>query len=267
LYVTLLMLQGALTGSRLTNFDKAAFSVFLVFATARVFLWSERLVLIEVLIPIAVIRIASMDRHRLLVAMLPFLGVLVLGVFFGVTEYFRSWAHTYSGTGISFTEFVATRFLGYYATAINNGALIFDAFDPLFIPYGTARWFFKFPLLSVPDSDPTGPYGRIEMLFWAAANPELNNTSGLFAPINDFGVLGGIMIWIVLGAITGRLFLGFVDHKLMSMLLFPSWMTGVYELLRIFYWGDPRYFPLLALVPVVFWLLSRASVGKRARRI
>jgi hypothetical protein len=261
------MLQGTLTGSRLTHFDKAAFALFLLLVTARMFLWSERLVLLEILIPIAIVRVAPMNRHRALVAMLPFLGVLVLGVFFGVTEYFRSWTHTYSGTGISFTDFVVTRFLGYYATAINNGALIFNTLDPLFIPSGTARWFFKFPLLSTPDSDPAGPYGRIETLFWSAANPELNNTSGIFAPINDFGLLGGVVIWVLLGVITGRLFRGFIDQKLMSMLLFPCWMTGVYELLRIFYWGDSRYFPLLALVPIVFWLLSRSSITRGVRRI
>ena len=228
------------------------------------FLWSERLALLEVLIPIAIIRVASMSRHRVLVAMLPFIGVVTIAILFGVTEYFRSWIHTYSGTGISFTEFVMTRLLGYYATAINNGALVFTTFDPLFVPYGTARWFFKLPLLSAPPlMDLTNLYGRTEIAFWSKANPELNNPSGIFAPINDFGVIVGIAIWVLLGAFTGRLLRGFYDQKLMSMLLFPSWMTGVYELLRIFYWGDPRYFPILVVVPIICWLLSRSSIRRR----
>jgi oligosaccharide repeat unit polymerase len=264
LYVTLLLLQGALTGTRLSRFDKAVFALFLVFVTARVFLWSERLALIEVLIPIAIIRIAPMTRHRVLVAMLPLLGVLTLGVYFGVTEYFRSWAHTYSNSGLSFTEFAMTRFLGYYATAVNNGSLIFTTFDPLYVPYGTARWYFKFPLFPAPDAD-TGFFGRTQMVFWTLANPEFNNSSGMFAPINDFGFLGGMAILVVLGAITGRLLVGFTNRNLLSMLLFPTWMTGVYELLRIFYWGDPRYFPILAVTPVVLWLLSRSS--RRRRRL
>ena len=258
LYVTLLFLQSTLTGTRLSRFDKAVFGLFLVLVTARVFLWSERLALLEIFIPIAIIRIATMTRHRMLVAMLPLLGVLTLGVFFGLTEYFRSWAHSYSNSGLSFSEFVMTRFLGYYATAINNGALIFTTFDPLYVPYGTARWFFKFPLFPPPDAD-TGLFGRTQMVFWTLANPEFNNSSGIFAPINDFGVLGGIAILGVLGAITGRLFRGFISQHLFSMLLFPTWMTGVYELLRIFYWGDPRYFPILVVIPFVFWMLSRSA--------
>jgi oligosaccharide repeat unit polymerase len=267
LYVTLLLLQRTLTGYRLTNFDKAVFILFSVLVVARMFLWSERLALLEILVPVAIIRIAPMTQHRALIALLPFLGVLVLGAFFGVTEYFRSWAHTYSGTGISFTEFVATRFLGYYATAVNNAALVFTAFDPLYIPYGTAKWFFKFPLLSTADSSSASLYGRIEMAFWTAANPELNNTSGIFAPIHDFGVVGGFAILALLGVITGRLLRGFTDQKLMPILLFPTWMTGVYELLRIFYWGDPRYFPILAVTPIVCWLLSRSSITRAGRRI
>jgi oligosaccharide repeat unit polymerase len=258
LYVTLLFQQATLTGSRLSRLDKAAFAFFLLFVVARVFFWSERLALLDVLIPIAIIRLAPMQRYRALVAMLPLVGILALALFFGVTEYFRSWIY-YSSTGISLTEFVATRLLGYYATALNNGALMFTTFDPLFVPYGTATWFFKFPLLSAPDS--TAAFAeRIDTAFWTLANPEFNNLSGIFMPINDFGVFGGIIIWILLGAFTGWLYLGFITHRLMSMLLFPSWMTGVYEILRTFNWGETRYFPILALAPVVYWVLALSVV-------
>jgi hypothetical protein len=255
LYVTLLFSQANLTGFHLTRFDKFAFLVFLLFVIARVFLWSERLALLEVLVPIAIMRLAAIGRHRFLVASLPVIAVLGLGMFFGVTEYFRSWT-IYSDTGISLLDFVVTRLIGYYATSINNGAIIIEAFEPQFIPYNTAAWFFKFPLIY----DPTAGAEHYGIAFRNFGNPEFNNTSGVFAPASEFGAFAGIMIWIGLGAVTGRLFAGFVTGRLFSVLLFPTWMIGVYEMLRIFYWGDPRYFPVLVVAPAIAWLLARSVV-------
>ena len=264
LYVTLLFLQATLTGSRLSRFDKMAFFVFLLFVVARVFLWSERLALLEILIPIVVIRLAPMTRHRALIATLPLAGTLALALYFGMTEYFRSWTDFYEDTGIPFTEFVTTRLFGYYATAINNGAIVFTTFEPRYVASSTAEWFFKLPWLPLPeDGQIAAATDRGDMVFLNFANPEFNNVSGVFAPLDDFGTLGGIVVWLVLGAFTGRLYRGFATHRLMPMLLFPTWMTGVYEVLRIFYWGGPRYFPVLALVPVVFWLLGHSGIRRR----
>jgi hypothetical protein len=261
--VTLLFLQTTLTGIRLSRFDKIAFSVFLLFVVARVFLWSERLALLDILIPIAVIRLAPMNRYRALIATFPLAGTVALALYFGTTEYFRSWADFYEDTGIPFTEFVATRLFGYYATAINNGAIAFTTFEPRYLPYSTAEWFFKFPWLPLPeDQQIAAATDRGDMIFSNFANPEFNNVSGVFGPLDDFGAFGGIVVWLVLGAFTGRLYRGFVAHRLMPMLLFPTWMTGVYEVLRIFYWGGPRYFPVLALLPVVCWLLAHSAVRR-----
>jgi hypothetical protein len=92
--------------------------------------------------------------------------------------------------------------------------------------------------------------------FAAFVNPEFANTSGIFAPMHDFGLVLGLMVWFVLGLITGRLYRGFLGGKLFAMLLFPTWMTGVYEVPRLFYWGGSRYFPVLAVTPVVCGLLA-----------
>jgi hypothetical protein len=265
LYVTMLFLQATFTGRPLSRVDKAVFLVFLLFVIARVFLWSERAALVQVFLPIAVIRFAPISRHRFLVAMIPFIGILALALFFGVTEYFRSWTQFYVNTGISMAEFVLSRLFGYYATALNNGALIFTAFEPVFDAYSTAEWFYKFPLLSdVETATAAGMSDSVNPAFLNFGNPEFNNSSGLFAPMHDFGAWAGITIWIVLGALTGRLYLGFTTHRLMSMLLFPTWMIGVYEALRVFYWGGPGYFPVLALTPVVSWLLAHSVVRRRS---
>lgn len=263
LYATMLLLQARLTGRRLTRVDKAIFLVFLLVVLVRVFLWSERLALMEALVPVAIIRLSPIGRHRVLVSMLPVLGIIGLGLFFGVTEYFRSWAHFYSETDISLVDFVTTRLFGYYATAINNGAAIFSTFEPLYIPYNIASWFFNFPGLSFDAAWTADVFERRNVVFWGLANPEFNNVSGLFAPMIDLGAFGGIAVWILLGVVTGRLYRGFTAGRLIPMMLFPSWMTGVYEVLRIFYFGGQRYFPVLALAPVICWLLAHSTAERR----
>jgi hypothetical protein len=190
----------------------------------------------------------------------PYAAVIALALFFGLTEYFRSWS-SYSNTGVSLTEFMLTRLLGYYATAINNGAVIFITFDPGFAPFFTADWLVKIPGLSALNSEWTIDLAnRVDAMFSNYASPEFSNTSGLYAPMNDFGAVAGIAVWTFLGAVAGRLFRGFLAGRIMSLLLFPTWMTGVYEILRIFYWGQARYFPILIVTPLVALALALSSV-------
>jgi hypothetical protein len=260
LYVTMLFLQFRLTGCPASLFDKVAFSLFVVLVMARVFASSERLAFIEVVIPIAVIHFAVKRRHRAFMTIAPYVAVIMLALFFGLTEYFRSWA-VYSKTGIALTDFMLTRLLGYYATAINNGAVIFTTFDPVFAPFFTADWLMKTPFVSALYGDWAADLAnRVDMIFANYASPEFSNTSGLYAAMNDFGAAGGIAAWALLGAFTGRLFRGFLAGRLTPLLLFPTWMIGVYEILRIFYWAEARYFPVLALTPLIGLLLSLSAI-------
>jgi hypothetical protein len=260
LYVTLLLLQPTLTGMQLSRFDRILLAAFLLTVTARVFLGHERLALVETLIPIAIIRLALIRPYRILVAMLPLIAMLGLPFFFGVTEYFRSWTHFYSKMGLSLTDFVLSRLFGYYATSINNGAVIFTMFDPSFRPYHVAEWFYRFPWLS--DDSGESFLRQRDVALSSFTNPEFTNTSGLFGPMHDLGLIAGLAVWAVLGAAAGLLCRGFKDRRLLPLLLYPSWMTGVYELLRIFYWGGPRYFPILASVPFVYWFLASSAVKR-----
>lgn len=259
LYVTLLFLQPTLTGAPLSRLDKIMFGVFLFFVTARVFLWSERLALLETAIPIVIVLLAPKRGRGVLAALFPLVGIVMLTLFFGVTEYFRSWAQFYSTTGLTLNQFVVSRLFGYYATALNNGAVIFTTFDPPMRPYTMAGWFYRFPGLA----DDSQFVGSDVIALSSFTNPEFTNTSGLFGPINDVGIVAGMAVWLVLGIVTGRLYLGFAQRRLLPMLLYPSWMTGVYEMLRIFYWGNPRYFPVLTFSLLFCWLLAGAAARQR----
>jgi hypothetical protein len=264
LYVTLLLLQPTLTGVPLSRVDKLMCGVFFILVILRVLLWSERLAMLEIVIPVAIIHLAPMHRSRVLIATFPLVGIVVLTLFFGVTEYFRSWAHFYRETGISLTDFVLSRTFGYYATALNNGAVIFTTFDPLWVPYNTAEWFFKFPLLN-ESADYEANYEFVErhkIALPSFTNPEFTNTSGLFAPINDLGPAMGLAVWLVIGVVSGLLYRGYTERRLLALLLFPSWMNGVYEVLRVFYWGGPRYFPVLVFLVFAYWFLLNSPVRR-----
>jgi len=266
IYVTLLLLQPRLTGLGLSRFDRIVCGVFLAIVAMRVFLWSERAALVEVVIPVAIVGLSDARRPRLVMVMFPIFAMIALLVFFGVTEYFRSWSAHYSETGISLTEFVTTRLFGYYATALNNGAVITTSFETPYVPYSLAQWFFAFPGVSDLSISAGWDVERRAATFFNYTNPEFNNPSGLFAPFYDVGPWAGTVVWVALGLMTGRLYAGFVSGQLLPLILYPSWMTGLYEVLRVFYWGSSRYFPVLVFVPIVYWVLARGAVRTPARR-
>lgn len=73
---------------------------------------------------------------------------------FGINEYFRSWLNLYVDRWESFWGFILSRLAAYYVTAVNNGALMFEKLDPLYVPFYTAVWFWKFPIELVPGGLP-----------------------------------------------------------------------------------------------------------------
>lgn len=230
----------------------------------RTWLWSERLATIELAIPIIILKLARFDydpRRKVRFLMFaPILGVAALFLLFMAGEYFRSWQyyqHVFAG---SFPEFIATRLAGYYATSLNNGAALLTLHDPFYAPSNTLKWLYKFPLWSLIDpSWLKGSFDEAPML-QAYLNPEFNNMSGIFQPLSDFGTPAGILIWAALGALTGALFSSFATGGVTGLILYPLWFTGIVEMLRVFYWGETRFFPaLIGALIVAHYLKQKAT--------
>jgi oligosaccharide repeat unit polymerase len=262
LYITLLFSQSKLTGAPLTKRDLVMLCMFIGLVSLRVFLWSERLALIETVIPIAVIWLSRKKTASFFISALPIIAVVGVGILFAVTEYFRSWTH-YSTTENSLIDFAANRLFGYYATAINNGAIVFETFKPTIVPYRTADWFFQFPLFPLLGIEIGNPWdANLDYIFFSFTNPEFNNTSGIFAPIIDFGSVAGVGVWLILGVISGRLYGAYVHGRLLASLIYPTWIVGIYEILRIFYWGGPRYFPTMTTT-LLLWLIFNGLLRHR----
>jgi oligosaccharide repeat unit polymerase len=265
LCVVVHLLYRRTTGTTLPRIYSFLLGALVVACALRAWLWSERLALLEFVVPATIVSIAwPGSRRRLALAAAPFYGFLIVFGLFSAGEYFRSWQFyqaTWSGT---FMEFAWARFVGYYATALNNGALLYALTETNYFPMDTAVWFYKLPFLSLLD--PTlPPADPNQALLTTYANPEFNNTSGLFQPFLDFGPVGGIFCWGVLGLVSGWLFKSFAHVRLSGLVLFPVWYIGVLEILRIFYWGESRFFPVL-LVGICIAMYLRLKGDQLTRR-
>ena len=90
---------------------KLLLTLIFVLTFIRVFAWSERLALIELVFPIAVMFFFYKKRNRgIITAVLksagPYVGLVLIILFFGVTEFFRSWVSVYSEYDEGFFKFI-----------------------------------------------------------------------------------------------------------------------------------------------------------------
>ena len=252
--------------------------VVVAIAWVRSKLWSERLAVIELLVPgvLLIIRLSSSEKwkvwQRAIMAAAPLAGPPLLFIFFSVSEYSRSWSGFYSETQSSFLLFSFMRLTGYYVTALNNGAASVEALHHYDVPYNTLEWFWKFPLVkslmpyeSMANSRPSDDY---EELLTRMANPEFNNPSGVFVVRLDYGYTGGLFVWFIVGIITMVLYRSFVRGSLSGLLLYPFLFVGLLESPRVFYWGLSRGFPTWALLFFVLLLpLFTSGVIRRRTRM
>jgi fluoride ion exporter CrcB/FEX len=242
--------------------------ILLVLAVIRALLNSERLAVMELVLPAAVLfmRLVILDSPRFsnriwnLLRAAPALGYSGLIVVFGASEYFRSWINYYAGRDMSFWQFVSNRLLGYYVTALNNGALLVQRIDPTGAPFFTLHLLWRFPVLSgimdrlYPNltlaANETDPYMRYLAV---EANPEFNNGSGFLFPVMDFGFAGALLYWLLAGIACGVLYRQFQQKRMTGLLFYPLIFVGAIELTRIIYWAEGRAFvPLCVLAMVAF---------------
>jgi hypothetical protein len=220
----------------------------------------------ELLIPAAVIlvRLGIMDSRRLagrlwpLLCAAPALGYVGLIGIFGASEYFRSWVNYYAGGDLGFWQFVSLRLLGYYVTALNNGALLVQRIDPTGIPFCTLHLAWRLPVLSSivnaiypnfalasQDIDPYMAY------LTAEANPEFNNGGGFLLPMLDFGFMGALVYWLICGLVCGVLYRLFQQKRPLGLFVYPVAFVGAIELTRIIYWAEGRVLLPVAVLAVL----------------
>lgn len=247
---------------------RLAIALLLVLGGLRAFIHSERLAFLELVIPITIVLIASSQRRNIAIQAIPFIAVAVVIVLFGLSEFFRSWLHFYAQRESSFVFFVVNRFFGYYATSLNNAAGLLQHSPEAFGPALTAQWIYRIPLLSESTLQRHGLEiaGHLKSYTYTYANPEFNTFAGLFGPLLDFGIVGGLGVLVVIGMACGYLHRRFVAGSLLGILMYPHLFLGLLELLRLFSWGSGKYFPVwtMTLLLVVMGLALNARNLRRA---
>lgn len=248
-------------------------------AVVRAYLFSERLAILELVVPVVAVFAGWLAIRpgwpRKVLRLMPVAFVLGVVMIFGVFEYFRSWTYYRSHGAHSYTEFVLSRIAGYYATALNNGELMLDHLRwPSRLPYHTIE-----AIWVAPGVDSFGLYERIgghpppieegdprslyDVMLAQYANPEFNNQSGYGSVFGDYGAIGGLVVFLVIGVIAGVLYRGFTSGTFFGLCLYPVFFVGLLELPRYIYWSQGRtMYAWIGLVAVAV-LLSRREAKER----
>jgi hypothetical protein len=234
----------------------ARFAVVFGLGLLRSVLLSERLALVELVIPVAVVLFASgpilRPAYRNLARLAPvFAGAGVFGLF-AVGEYFRSWNFYQGIYEGSYLRFAAERFVGYYTTAVNNGAVVFY-YEPVQPLRHTLESLFRLPVLGgAADRFYVRNFGEdyinYTYLLNTYANPEFNNVALFGLLLNEYSLFLAPVAAFLLGLLSVALYNSFVRGRLVGLLLYPSFFVGVLEISRIYYWAAERYFPTLAFL-------------------
>lgn len=242
-------------------------AIVLGLAAVRAVIVSERLALIELMVPTALLLLrgkvmghpfSSTVRRGLQIA--PVVAIVGLFVTFGFFEYFRSWQY-YKDQYNNIVEFTAERILGYYATSHNNGAMALLHRESAPFPYYSLQMFWEFPVL---DKTPIGYKNLLgyEGEKWQLellenyANPELNSYGGLFWPAVDFGWVGFFIYWTIFGFCAGKTYRGLLVGTFIGVCFYPLVFLAILESPRFLYLSTVRGVPSFAFLCLIL-LISR----------
>ena len=251
-------------------------AIVMTLALLRTFVLTERLALIEIVIPlvvtIAVHRHRSGDRKA---GLAPLVALPALVLMFGIFEYSRSWVFFRTRTTSSYPEFVLDRLAGYYSTAYNNGAAqLIDGGYPGRLPYHVLEALWTAPGVAqlrlyerLSGRSAEVAYGDVLL---QRANPEFNNRCGLCSPFVDLGTVGALLYLLAAGLLVGVAWGSFRAGGVAGLLSYPVVFLGLLELPRYLYWSQGRLVPAaLALIvtAVVLRRLGKAAGSAAYRRV
>lgn len=241
-------------------------AVVLGLSLLRSFYVTERLALLEVLVPfLLVLAVRRRATHPALTAAAPALAVPALVVVFGLFEYSRSWVYFRTRTTGTYSQFVVDRLAGYYATAYNNGAVgLHQLTSPERLPYASLEALWTAPVVGQLQvyqrlSGGIDPAAESRQLLSRFASPEFTNPCGLCTPLIDFGLAPGLLFLLLAGAAVGALYAGFRTGGPLGLLLYPVAFTGLLEVPRYLYWTQGRTVPAIVGLSVLAVLLRRAA--------
>lgn len=237
------------------------FFIIILLTIFRVLAWSERLALIEIVLPFTIIlfkKIKIKSRFFKIITFLgPYVGIIMLILFFLVTEFFRSWANHYSNIYSNVIEFTIIRITTYYFTALNNGAGLLENYSwPTYDFSHVLSWLYKIPFLGVYFKENfTGDAYYLQFLN-NYADPEFTNMSGIFTIYFDMGIFGAILYAFLWGIIMGYLYKSFIKSSGIGIFLYPVMYISVLESMRILYLSESRFIPIFLFILIGYIVMK-----------
>lgn len=234
----------------------------LALAALRAYFLSERLAILEFLLPALVAFLVSARREgergltRLLRGWFPIVYLAGAASMFLAFEFNRSWAHYRLTNPNGYLDFAVDRFVGYYTTSVNNGALLYDGSLGARPSLFSLQWLAEFPVVGSLLGINEGRMPLNELLI-GHANPEFNTEGALLAPAIDFGMLPSLFVWFLLGIAAAAVYRRVRAGEVAWLPLYACLYVGILESGRYFYWGLGRAFvPIVAGLFVARYLSS-----------
>ncbi|GEN81286.1 hypothetical protein AFE02nite_30200 [Actinotalea fermentans] len=159
-----------------------------------------------------------------------------LFAFFGVFEFFRSWATVRDSYGGSFWAYVQNLLLGYYATALNN-----SGFDH----YLLGRERLPSALFDGDIYDSVFGPSPIEGAARVYGLETYTNRSGVLSPYVALGLLGGALVVVAVALWFNVLARRAARGRVVATVVYCASAVGLLEFARIFYFGSSRFLPVV----------------------
>lgn len=263
-YLMFFIYQSLLDKSKLTKIHYLLLYAIIIFIVLRVFLWSERLALIEAMVAIIFIWVSygSIKRAFLekLLPFFPLIGGTVVLLFFGLGEFFRSWSSFYVNQSLGFWEFIFQRLVNYYFEALNTGTgmLTTQAWPTYDFSYILA-WLHKLPFIGNLFSFSIGAESGLTSYYLNRyGDPEFNSPSGVFAVFLDIGIGAGLLFFFLIG-VTSRYFYSLLENAVYFYgLFYYLFLMLFFELFRYLYIGESRTF-MVVLGFLLFTLAQKRT--------
>ncbi len=259
-FVVLVTVKRFSGGEGAARWERAGVVLVILLAVLRAFLWSERLAVIEVLVPMGVTaaafyRFRSAQGSRL-ATVLPIVGPILLYFVFTGTEYFRSWRF-YQDYYDSIWQFTYERLMTYYAVATNSGIGLLE--ESRNWPQYTGRfvfdWAWTMPKLGHILNDTLGNVRNdFDSFLRGYGDLEFNNPSGLFPIVYDIGYFGSAMYFFLVGLAVGLARRSFALKRPFGVVFYPFCVLFILELLRFNYLASSRFVPAAGSLAVALFL-------------
>jgi len=247
--------------------------VVFAFAVLRTLLYSERLALIELVLPLAFLIAAPRKVTVSRIAFYALALLLAAITFFAATELRRSYAYTRDFS----TSGATARFFGYYLTSVNNGMAVVDEYPARTPFFSTGEFLWRLPAVGDLRVEHFPGVGTVSLRyvdafgvnpdsFWSRAfaaqglDYEFNVFTAPGYLAADFGWAALVAVF-VLGLISGRLYRR-SEESTFHRALYAVWLVGLFEFMRILYFTNTRMFPAyLVFIAAYLVVRRRAPLG------